>query len=525
MQEITIYDINGNSLISLAQWDKNVKIRVKETEIDKAYNVHFFNKNNNEAMVVKSSYQDGILSAMIPNDILTEPFPILGYVFVDKNDEQKSTYYFRITIKKRPKPSDYIYSDQKEFLTFEKVLEEAKSYANNADEYAQAAKTSEDNSKSSEAIAELKASETKTYAEQASKDAINAHASKMNALESANISESYALQAKSFLKGTNGEIRPNDNSDCAEFYYNQIKQISQSINGIIPMGTITFDELSLPENQTKGFMFDISDSFVSDVRFKDGGGISYGAGNNVIYTAEGKWDVLASSDVSGVKGNKETFYRQGFVNITPENIGAVSENGDISTNTVIFELPENQENFESGEKLSIILGKIKKIFNSIKKIAFTANYNDLNGIPIKVSEFENDSGYKNSWRGIQDNLESDSAVDSLSANQGKILDNKITELNRKSYADGYIFVELGAVPNKNVKNIDVIGIPSDAKHAWIDTAWAKKSTSGLIIPLPYVDTTSTTDCIRIVLYTGRIQISTAGDWSYYNAWAVVAYKL
>ncbi len=122
-------------------------------------------------------------------------------------------------------------------------------------------------------------------------------------------------------------------------------------------------------------------------------------------------------------------------------------------------------------------------------------------------------------------VESPNITESGFVMDGKTASEQIAELNGKTYADGYIFVELGAVPNKNVKNIDVIGIPSNAKHVWIDAAWAKKSTSGLVLPLPYVDTTSTTDCIRIVLYTGRIQISTAGDWSYYNAWAVVAYKL
>lgn len=51
MQEITIFDINNNSVNSLVQWDKNVKVFVQEDEIDKAYKVHFFNQNNiDEAM-------------------------------------------------------------------------------------------------------------------------------------------------------------------------------------------------------------------------------------------------------------------------------------------------------------------------------------------------------------------------------------------------------------------------------------------------------------------------------------------
>lgn len=389
MQEITVFDIKGNSITDLVQWDKDVKIYVKENEIDKAYNVHFFNnKTKDTSMVVESTYQDGVLSAIIPNDLLVESYPIIGYIFVEKDDEHKSMYCFRIIIRKRPKPANYIYSDQKEYITFEKVLEEAKTYANNAKESADEAKQSEENANASkeaasesENMATQKAEESKVSAEQAAQSELNASKSESNALKNANDSEEYALESKSFAKGTGGMIRPNDDSDCAEYYYNQILQISQGIKGIIPMGSITFDELSLPNNEHEGFMFDISDSFISDERFKNGSGIPYGAGSNVIFTAEGKWDVLASSDVSGVKGDKETFYHQGFVNITPENVGAVATEGDISDTSVTFTESENRENIESGEKSNILFGKIKKWFFDLKRIAFTGDFNDLMNIP------------------------------------------------------------------------------------------------------------------------------------------------
>ena len=47
MQEINIYDSEGNIIYDLVQWDKDVKIYITEPEIDKAYNVHFFYRNNN----------------------------------------------------------------------------------------------------------------------------------------------------------------------------------------------------------------------------------------------------------------------------------------------------------------------------------------------------------------------------------------------------------------------------------------------------------------------------------------------
>lgn len=169
-----------------------------------------------------------------------------------------------------------------------------------------------------------KASEAGSFATQAGNSASSASASATDSANSADESENYSLQSKSYAKGTGGAIRPNDDSDCAEFFYEQTKRISQSFVGIVPMGTITFAQLSEPGNQVMGYMFDVSDEFVSDERFKNGSGIHYGAGNNVVYTADGMWDVLASTSVSGVKGDKETTYRQGYVNITPENIGAAT---------------------------------------------------------------------------------------------------------------------------------------------------------------------------------------------------------
>ena len=105
MQEINIYDSEGNIIYDLVQWDKDVKIYITEPEIDKAYNVHFFNRNNNEAMVVQSTYENGTLCSIVPNDILTEDLPINGYVFIDKNGEYKSLYYLKYFYSEKSKAS------------------------------------------------------------------------------------------------------------------------------------------------------------------------------------------------------------------------------------------------------------------------------------------------------------------------------------------------------------------------------------------------------------------------------------
>lgn len=167
-------------------------------------------------------------------------------------------------------------------------------------------------------------------AQTAADSAADANESKEVAVESAGEADARAKAAKShermaqsYAVGTGGEVRENDDNDSAKGYYEQSKRLAQGFNGIIPMGTITFSQLSDPENQVPKYMFNISDAFTSDERFTDGGGIYYGAGNNVIFTADGMWDALAASAVTGVKGEAETDYRQGNVNITKEDVGVV----------------------------------------------------------------------------------------------------------------------------------------------------------------------------------------------------------
>ena len=146
-----------------------------------------------------------------------------------------------------------------------------------------------------------------------------------NAAASASSAGTSALTAQSYAVGNTG-TRENESVDNAKHYCEQAKQISQGINGIVPMGTVSFAELPT-ENIVKNAMYNVSDAFTSDERFNDGGGIYYGPGNNVVWTAEGKWDVTASSSVTGIKGQAEESYRQGNVNITAENVGALPKDG------------------------------------------------------------------------------------------------------------------------------------------------------------------------------------------------------
>ena len=83
-----------------------------------------------------------------------------------------------------------------------------------------------------------------------------------------------------------------------------------------------------------------------------------------------------SSGVSGVKGNKETVYRVGNVNITPENVGALAENGDSKDNIVTYTSADattadtwtDVAVLATGEKHSSLFAKISTMFKNIRYI-------------------------------------------------------------------------------------------------------------------------------------------------------------
>ena len=582
MQEIAVYDLDGNTLTNLVQYDTDVYIHIKDSRITAAYQVQFFNSTSESALVMKSTYSNGVLSVKIPNDLLSQPYTITGYVNVKKNGESKCLYGFRVAVRKKPQPNDWVHVDSKDYVTFEEIVEECREFAQNAstsatnakaseiaasnsainakyseqnakkseeatdrnveltNEYANAAeiaeenafgsekkaaeyaalsvsyavgegsefllssdgeiissddgsqlfaayarneeatdnakyyfeqskqnaqeatsskntavtsatnakaseiaasnsatnallsetnskasetnaaqsesnaKISEDNAKNSEdnalvSATNAKSSETNAansaaaalssennaktsetnasaseqnaqiYADNARLSETNAAQSEMNAkdsetnaansennaktsetnaqtyadnansdadrAEAARIDvEDYASLSKSYAVGTDNNIRDNDRTDNAKYYYEQSRQISAGLSGaLLPMGTIPFSDLSI-QTKMAGYMFNISDSFVTDATFKDGAGAKYPAGTNVYYTADGYWDCLAGSLVTGVKGNKESTYRTGDINLTPENIGAQSIEDAADMQDSINDINENINN-------------------------------------------------------------------------------------------------------------------------------------------------------------------------------------
>lgn len=281
----------------------------------------------------------------------------------------------------------------------------AKASETSASTSASNAKASETNSKTSETNA--KKSETN-----ASTSAANAKNSETNAKASATSASTFASNAKtsetkakaSETNAKTSETNSAKSESEAQKYAEQVKEISESFSGALrPLGTINFADLPSTADANSGDMYNITDQFTTTTDFKEGAGNIIPAGSNVYLTVDRYWDVLAGTPVTGVKGAKEAYYRRGNVNITPANIGAVAEGGNISDTTVTFAATTTRANLVSGEKVSVGFGKIKKWFADLKSFAF---------------------------KDLVNNLTTTTTGSALDASQGKILNDKYGELNR-----------------------------------------------------------------------------------------------
>lgn len=178
------------------------------------------------------------------------------------------------------------------------------------------AKTSADNAAGSANIANEKANSAANSATIAVSNSSAAQQYASNAAASADTAQNYAVA----------------DTDSAKYYYEQARRISESFSGALrPMGTVTFANLPALSATTSGSMYNISGQFTTTNDFKEGAGNVIPAGANVYKTEDGKWDVLAGTPVTGVKGSAESAYRRGNVNITAENVGAVPKTGGTLT--------------------------------------------------------------------------------------------------------------------------------------------------------------------------------------------------
>ena len=98
-------------------------------------------------------------------------------------------------------------------------------------------------------------------------------------------------------------------------------------------------------------------------------------------------------------------------------------------------------------------------------------------------------------------------------------------LNGKMPADGYVRVEIGALPNNNTKSTPA-NIPAMATEYWIADAWCRHRSTGQVNPMPHVDPVEWNNSIGITISAGKnIAVTTRADWATYDGYIVIAYNL
>ena len=338
---------------------------------------------------------------------------------------------------------------------------QALSYKNSASASEQASKTSETNAKTYAGNASTSATSASTSASEASKSKASA---------SASASQAKASETNAKASETNSAKSESE----AQKYAEQAKEISESLSGALrPLGTINFAKLPSTADASSGDMYNITDQFTTNDDFKEGAGNIIPAGSNVYLTIDRYWDVLAGTPVTGVKGNSESSYRRGNVNITPANIGALSTTGEASNTTVKFTESTSRTKPTTGEKISSIVGKIVKFLSDLKTVAFTGSYNDLSNKPLSLpanggnastvnghtvnADVPSGAKFTDTHVTVTDNLTSTSTANALSANQGRILKNGLDEANQ-SLADIIDFTPLTSTNNGciKIKNIKIV---------------------------------------------------------------------
>lgn len=280
----------------------------------------------------------------------------------------------------------------------------AKTSETNAKSSEKASKKSETNAKASETAAATSKTSAATSATNAKTSETNAKASETNAAMSASTAAQKATEiigkaesaaasatkAESYAVGGTGS-RDGEDSDNAKYYYQQAKDVSEGLKGgLQPHGTCTFADLPALADVNAGWMFNISDEFTTTDDFKEGSGNAVPAGANIYKTSDGKWDVLAGTPVTGVKGAKETSYRRGNVKLTPENIGAVATGGDTASNVTSFTSSDvadgsapswtNVATLTSGETHTSLFAKVSQMFKNVRYLYKMFGTTDISSI-------------------------------------------------------------------------------------------------------------------------------------------------
>lgn len=174
---------------------------------------------------------------------------------------------------------------------------ESRNIANDAKSTANTAKSTADNAKevaiTSRNSAQASAS---TAAQQATASAASAATASQQATAA---SQKATAAANSANTATQQATAAAESEANAKMWSDRAVDAAQSMSGgIIPRGSVNFEDLPTIDDSSIGDLYIILDEFTSTTDFEDGGGHDYPAGTKIYLTSSYKWAVEPSSTIS-----------------------------------------------------------------------------------------------------------------------------------------------------------------------------------------------------------------------------------
>lgn len=208
---------------------------------------------------------------------------------------------------------------------------------------------------------------------------------------------------------------------------------------------------------------------------------------------------------------------------TPDNteFWHILVDGNIDVNDIAptFLQAETRENINSGEKLPVIFGKIKKFFADLKTVAFTGSYNDLSNKPSasdigavatsKVLDTAELISANTASGNVAGALGVKAIVNNLSDNIDDALDDKL---------DKYI-----QLTNTSVNDVWETGIYKSG--SWLDSPFASTDNQGTLIVIYYAGNASSNWNLQIFIspHSNEFMVRNWAGSGVYSEWQQIAY--
>ena len=112
------YDQYGFPITHLTQWDSNVMLRIYNYKYGVAPIVHFFTDKSESSKTVRATLEDGVVSVVVPNCLLTETgiLDVCVFQYDSATDDGHVVRRYKLPIAAKPKPDDYEYVDNTEVI-------------------------------------------------------------------------------------------------------------------------------------------------------------------------------------------------------------------------------------------------------------------------------------------------------------------------------------------------------------------------------------------------------------------------